>query len=257
MNQLSAPIVSNSEIMPDVYLMWVEAAEIASTVQPGQFLMVQCGESLLRRPLSVHRIREGGQLALLYATIGRGTNSLSRLKKGSTVDLLGPLGNGFSVNSKSRRVLLIAGGIGIAPLVFLTDAVLKQGLSVTMLLGAATAAQVYPVRLLPPQIQLTLFTEDGLRVGRKGIITDAVPEFVHQADQVFACGPIGMYRRLVSLMEEIENEKPIQVSLEVRMGCGIGACYGCSIRTKSGMKQVCKDGPVFELSEINLEEVRI
>jgi len=156
-------------------------------------------------------------------------------------------------------MLLIAGGVGIAPLVFLADTALEQKRSVTMILGAATAAQVYPTKLLPHQIKLAIFTEDGSGIGteRKGVVTDGIPEFVEQVDQIFACGPAGMYRSMISLLREVKDKKSIQVSLEVRMGCGVGACFGCSIRTRDGVKQVCKDGPVFELSRITLDEIRI
>jgi dihydroorotate dehydrogenase electron transfer subunit len=140
---------------------------------------------------------------------------------------------------------MIAGGIGIAPLVFLADEAIKQGLSVTLLYGAVSATQLYPH--LPDGVKATYATEDG-SAGKKGMITDLLPEFIEESDQIFACGPLPMYRAMARILELKYN--PIQISLEVRMGCGLGVCYGCTVKTKNGLKQVCQDGPIFELNDI-------
>ena len=128
MKSILAPVISNEQVMPGVYLLWAEAPEIASAVRPGQFVMVRtCGdyERLLRRPLSVHRIKNNGEIALLYEVIGRGTEWLSQREAGEDIDLLGPLGNGFRI--EARNLLLVAGGCGIAPLVFLAERALADG----------------------------------------------------------------------------------------------------------------------------------
>ena len=130
MKQSLAPIITNSEVMPGVYLIWLDSPEIASEAKSGQFVMVRCGEeSLLRRPLSIHQV-DGDKLALLFTVVGKGTHWLSQRQKGEMVELFGPLGNGFSILPASHNLLLVAGGIGIAPLYFLAQEELKKKLSV-------------------------------------------------------------------------------------------------------------------------------
>ena len=257
MKQVSATIVSSSELMPGYQLMCVEAPDIAAIARPGQFVTVSCGQELiLRRPLSIHQLANSGQLHLLFSIVGKGTSWLSDRQEGETLDLLGPLGNGFSIEPASRKLLLVAGGIGIAPLAFLARQALSEGKSVTLLLGAPTDAGLYPQRLLPGGIETVVATEDGSS-GTKGMITDILPDYVDWADQIYACGPLAMYQTIATNNQQRRVRKPVQIALEVRMGCGLGACYGCSIRTRRGMKQVCLDGPVFNLEEIIWQEVRI
>ena len=219
--------------------------------------MVSCGqEPTLRRPLTIHQVAHSGQLHLLFSIVGKGTSWLSHRQEGETLDLLGPLGNGFSTEPASRNLLLVAGGIGIAPLAFLAQQALSEGKSVSLLLGARTDAGLYPQRLLPGGIETIVATEDG-STGTKGMITDILPDYVDWADQIYACGPPAMYQTIAIKNQQRRVRKPVQISLEVRMGCGLGACYGCSIRTRRGMKQVCLDGPVFNLDEIIWQEVKI
>ncbi len=249
----SGLIITNTEVMPGVYLTWLESPQIASSALPGQFVMVYCGEeTLLRRPLSIHQI-DKTKLALLFNVVGRGTRWLSQRKPGDKIDLFGPLGSGFSVLPNSRNLLLAAGGIGIAPLAFLAQEAVKQGHSVKLLIGAPTARQLYPRHLLPPEIELITATEDGT-AGEKGMLTDILPEFTGLADQAFACGPMPMYKAMVAQSQK-RLKKPAQISLEMRMGCGLGVCYGCTVKTKNGLKQVCKDGPVFDLEDILWDEL--
>ena len=211
--------------------------------------MVRCGEeSLLRRPLSIHQLGKA-KLAFLFTVVGKGTHWLAQCQAGDNIDLLGPLGNGYSLYPDSHNLLLVAGGIGIAPLCFLAQEALNQGCSVTLLLGAPTATQLYPGDLLPSGAELVIATEDGT-TGKKGMITDLLPDFARWADQTFACGPSSMYRAMATQSQQLLEAKSVQVSLEMRMGCGLGICYGCSLRTKRGLKQVCRDGPVFELNDI-------
>lgn len=243
--------------MPGVYLMWLESPQIASEAKPGQFVMVRCGEGTehpLRRPLSIHRLTNN-KLAFLFTVVGKGTRWLAQRQAGSSIDLLGPLGNGYSIQPGSHNLLLLAGGIGIAPLCFLTEEAVNQGYSVTLLLGASTATQLYPRHLLPAKVELVITTEDGT-AGRKGMITDLLSHLVGWADQIFACGPTEMHYDMALRKKELKLEgKPAQISLEMRMGCGLGVCYGCTVKTKNGLKQVCKDGPVFELDDILWDEL--
>ena len=251
MKQVVASVLSNEEILPGIHVLWVQAPGIASAARPGQFVMVRVGqhyEPLLRRPLAVHRVspfRTPTQFALAFAVVGRGTKWLSQRVPGDTIDVLGPLGNGFAVNS--GNLLLVAGGLGIAPLVALAEQQLAQGATITLVMGAATRNQLYPDSLLPGGIRLVIATEDG-SAGEKAMASDLTPGLISDADQVFACGPISMYESMHRLA--LLTRKSVQVSMEARMGCGFGVCLGCAIETRQGMKLVCHDGPVFELRDI-------
>jgi dihydroorotate dehydrogenase electron transfer subunit len=243
-------ITSNKEIVPGIFQMSLIAPELAGIACPGQFVMVRCGEdTVLRRPLSVHRA-DGEKLALLFQVKGKGTEWLSQCKKGDKLDVFGVMGNGFKIAPGTRNLLLVAGGIGIAPLYYLAEKAAVAGKRVTLLIGTATAKQSYPTTLLPTGVKCVLATEDG-STGRKGMVTDLLPEYAVSTDQIFACGPLPMLRYLAKEQEKLGiRNKSVQISLEMRMGCGVGVCYGCTIHTKSGLKQVCKDGPVFALDEV-------
>jgi dihydroorotate dehydrogenase electron transfer subunit len=275
MKQALCAITSNVEVMPGIYLMWIEAPYIACSVQPGQFITVRCGDFTLRRPLSIHRVSGGGEIALLFKVTGRGTLWLSQRQTGDRIDILGPLGNGFSIEPGAKNLLLVAGGIGIAPLVFLIQHASSQH-RIILIHGVSTAAQLYPssslslthgpspsegvgkgkseerskLPSLPDGVQFIPVTEDG-SMGKKGMATDILPDSLDWADQVYACGPVDMYKAIALIAPKC------QVSLEVRMGCGFGVCYGCTINTRNGSKQVCRDGPVFKLEDIKWQEVRI
>jgi len=277
-------ISSNVEISPGIHIMWLEAPDIAAIAQPGQFITVRCQGLVLRRPFSVHQA-DSSRIALLFKIVGKGTLWLSQHQRGDKVDILGPLGNGFSIEPEARNLLLVAGGIGIAPLVFLARSASPQH-AITLIYGASTAKELYafsslPLTFNPPlskgegkrrceersnllslpdSIRFIPVTEDG-SIGKKGMVTDILPDFLGWAGQIYACGPIDMYKAManMSLRAKRSNLKVrmCQVSLEVRMGCGIGACYGCTINTRKGPKKVCHDGPVFELDDILWEEVSI
>jgi len=215
--------------------------------------MVRCGEeTLLRRPLSIHQLADGSKLALLFNVVGKGTLWLAKCQAGDNIDLIGPLGNSYSIHPESHNLLLLAGGIGIAPLCSLAQEASGNGYSVKLLYGGSTATQLYPEHLLPSGIELVIVTEDGT-AGKKGLVTDLLPDFAGRADQIFACGPIAMYKTMAQMPEL--KDRSVQVSLEVRMGCGRGICYGCTIKTNHGLKQVCQDGPVFDLDDIHWDEL--
>ena len=258
MKHPQALVWSNEEIMPGTHLLWLKSPQVSSLAEPGQYVMINCGEGKelpLRRPLSIHRIKND-YCAFLFKKTGKGTAWLSERKPGNNVDLIGPLGNGFSVHPDSRNLLLVAGGIGIAPLRFLVDTALGQGKKITLLVGARSAAQLPPIETPPGRnphsgIDIQESTEDG-SAGYRGMVTELIGTCKSdRIDQVFACGPPAMYRQMSSSRNELGLErKPTQVSLEMRMGCGMGFCYACSINTSGGLKQVCRDGPVFELADI-------
>jgi len=289
--QVLCSITSNVEVRPGIHLMWLEAPIMACSAKPGQFVTVRCGDFTLRRPLSIHCVGSS-QIALLFRVAGRGTLWLSQRRPGERLDVLGPLGNGFDIppaeRGQPKRLLLVAGGMGIAPLVLLTQHAVAQH-RVTLVHGAATATQIYPwagastttssagkgQRELPPLpegVHFVAVTEDG-SAGQRGLITDILPEFLDRADLIYACGPLPMYRALADMTRHSERSKEprdtsarrqqesglrrCQVSLEVRMGCGFGACYGCTINTRRGLQRVCLDGPVFELDDIIWQEVQL
>jgi dihydroorotate dehydrogenase electron transfer subunit len=281
LRHISATVLSNDRLLScpgaTYYLMRIQAPEIAPICKPGQFLMLKCGkDALLRRPISVNSVIDSTYLELLYAlpygtdnrncpirsgsetdmrtAKGLGTLWLSGLKKGSSLDLVGPSGNGFTIDPAANKLLLIAGGIGIAPLRFLAEFALLQGKDVTLLLGARTKSGIIPDNLLPAGAKVVLATEDG-SLGEKDTIINIVPEYIDWADQLFACGPKAMYQALDKQMKTYPRERNVQVSLEVRMGCGTGICYSCSIKTQQGMKRVCKEGPVYNIRDIIWQEV--
>jgi dihydroorotate dehydrogenase electron transfer subunit len=248
LKQSTATVVASEEIMPGVYLSRLDCPQL-ERAEPGQFVMVRCGEGIeyqLRRPLSLHQ-REGSKLSLLFKVVGRGTRWLSERRAGEKIDLLGPLGTGYEFYPDAKKLLMLAGGIGIAPLAFLAGQAARQGKEVTLLLGAPTARQLYPSKLVPARVRLITATDDGSQ-GERGMITEILPNFINDADQLFACGPLPMYKAMAQMT--VLKEKPVQVSLEMRMGCGLGICYGCTVETREGLKQACKHGPVFNLSDI-------
>lgn len=254
--QIKARVKSNSQLMPQTWLMWLDAPAIAASAKPGQFVMVRCGEDhdpLLRRPLSIHKTDDSGGVALLFEVLagGRGTPWLSRRAPGDWLDLIGPLGNGFSVRPDTKCLLLVAGGVGIAPLAFLAQDRGRLDGRVNMLVGAARASLLYPREQIPPKTTVVTITDDSSG-GKGGLVTDLIREYASQADQVFACGPRAMYESMLKL--ECLKAKSVQISLEERMACGVGACYGCTVKTRTGSKQVCHHGPVFELSDLIWQE---
>jgi dihydroorotate dehydrogenase electron transfer subunit len=258
MHQTKALILSAVEVMPETYLFRLEAPEIAGEAKPGQFVMVRCGkDTILPRPLSIHSV-DGSQISLLFSVVGKGTGWLSLKKKGDTLDIFGPLGNGYTIYPQSKNILLVAGGMGIAPLNFLADVGAGEGKKVTIIMGGRSGDCLLPVTppqslfnkgMLPADFQCVNATEDGSE-GFKGLATQLIPHYMEGIDQIFACGPMAMYKTMAK-MPELKG-KAVQLSLEIMMGCGMGVCYGCTIKTKGGLKQVCKDGPVFEMGEVQL-----
>ena len=265
MKQILATVVSKGEPIDGLYrpngrsilfsqTIRLNCPEIARKAKPGQFVLVYCGEEcLLPRPFSIHQVKNMEDLALYFAVLegGKGTTWLSQRKEGDEIVLSEPLGNGFSVKLDSHNLLLVAGGMGIAPLAFLAQEALNKGSEVTLIYGTAVKHR-YPEVLLPFGVKLVATTDDG-SVGYRGLVTDLIPEYADWADQVFACGPLPMYKAMAR-MPELRN-KAVQISLEVRMACGRGLCYGCSIKTRGGMKKVCQDGPVFGLGDIVWDEI--
>jgi dihydroorotate dehydrogenase electron transfer subunit len=250
-------IVSQTEVMPGIFLLQVEAADIAARSRPGQFVMISCDSGcarLLRRPISIHRVEEN-RVYFLYAAVGEGTEWLSGRLSGEHIDILGPMGNGFTIDAQSKNILLVAGGMGVAPLCFLAEQVVKQGKSVKVLEGAKTASMLLLDSYLPEGVERIITTEDG-SAGTQGMVTNLLTEQAKWAGQIFCCGPLPMYRSIHKNYLNCLKDKLMQVSLEVRMGCGLGFCYACTIKTQKGLKQVCKDGPVFNFEVVIWDELK-
>ncbi len=264
-----ARVTENERLYGNVYITWFAAPEIARGATPGQFVMLRCvdpviaGEKppcaaalpvdpLLPRAMSIHRVRDGvdgEEWSVLYAVVGRGTEWLASRKAGDLVYCWGPLGHGYSVRSGARHLLLVAGGIGVAPLVWLADEAVADGKDVMLVLGGRGAEQIFPTALLPREAEVVITTEDG-SLGRKGLATEALAEHLSWCDQAFACGPNAMFRAMADVMRGASVRRLVQVLLEERMGCGTGICYGCAVETRKGMRLVCKDGPKFELRDV-------
>lgn len=250
------PRQSGNRVLLSFQLIWLSCPQIEKA-KSGQFVMVRCGEEcVLPRPFSIHRVNDD-KVALWIAVWedGKGTRWLAQRQVGDTVELVGPLGNNYEIQRGSHKLLLLAGGVGIAPLYFLAQEAAMRQCSVILIHGASRAINLYPElypKKIPPEIELVMVTEDG-SAGKRGKITEFIPKYIDWADQIFACGPLPMYKAMAQ-MPELRN-KPVQISLEVGMGCGRGVCYGCTVKTKSGLKQVCKDGPVFDLEDILWDEL--
>lgn len=238
--------------------MCLEAPEIASKAVPGQFLHVRCADlqdPVLRRPLSIHFADpERGLAYVLYRVSGRGTALLARKKPGDHVDVMGPLGRGYTIPAPGVSAAVIAGGIGIAPLFFLLGEIKKVYAggtnSVPVFLGAATSGALLAAgQVRDMGFPLYIATDDG-STSYKGTVLELFKKEAgwRAFDRVYACGPLPM---LKGLAEYVGPGPEIEVSVEERMGCGVGACLSCACRaTSGGYAHVCKDGPVFNLRDI-------
>ncbi len=208
---------------------------------PGQFVDLALDGLFLRRPIAACDWNDG-ELTLLFDVVGRGTAQMAAMTPGETVDVLTGLGNCFDIYAGCGKPLLVGGGIGVAPLYYLTKK-LAADKSVTVIMGFNTAADiVYQPEFEALGAKVLVATEDG-SAGVKGFVTDALAQADY--DFIYACGPLPMYRALEACVT-VDG----QYSFEARMGCGTGICMGCSIKTVSGPKRVCKEGPVFDRKEV-------
>jgi len=335
----TAIVLENRQVGPGCYRMRLENEYIARCAVPGQFVHVRIPgpplDPLLRRPFSVCQVEPShGAFLILYQVVGRGTRMLSTLRPGDKLDVLGPLGRGFemlrvggggnegSVGNNSReseggngigsvgsgsgtvKVALVAGGLGIAPLIMLSHAIFRSGVGFVFVVGARSGELLAGLDLIPrascgnallsgcpanpepaspgivqgahlppsgcdmatgytgPCCEVQVVTEDG-SVGRRGLVTDALRDVLAGGDIAcaYACGPAGMLREVARLGEAFHV--PVQVSLEARMACGLGACLGCAVKAReaatrsgrAGYLRVCADGPVFWAEEVDLDGI--
>ena len=230
----------NREIARNVFRMTLRG-DARDITRPGQFVNI-CLEGLfLRRPISVCDW-EADRLTLIYKTVGRGTEQMSRLAPGTELDLLTGLGNGYDLDPAGDHPVLLGGGVGVPPLYGLARRLRERGTAVTAVLGFNTREEVFAEEAFRAlSCRVLVATADG-SYGEKGFVTDVLPE---EYSYVYACGPEPMLRAVHRAVKTSG-----QFSLEERMGCGFGACMGCSREMRSGMKRVCADGPVFDKEDV-------
>lgn len=255
-------IISNKKITEehDIYSMTVDAPLIAKIARPGQFLHIKCGDLTLRRPISIAGAK-AGQISICYDVRGEGTQWLSGLKSGDKIDFIGPIGKGFDISDKSKKILLVGGGIGIYPLYFVAQAYVDYSRAIGdfgeenifIALGFKDKGRItLEKEFIEFRKKLYITTDDG-SYGRKGMVIDMVQEILdyNKIDIVMTCGPKMMMKEVAA--EAVKRNIRCQVSMEERMACGVGSCLGCVCRIKDEEndtftnKRVCADGPVFDI----------
>lgn len=247
-----ATVIEQKKIASDVYSLWLQTEQIAKEAKPGQFISVYSKDEsrMLPRPISICEIdREAGKLRIVYRVVGQGTEEFSRLAAGEKAEILGPLGNGFPL--KKKKAFLMGGGIGIPPMVQLA-----RELDGEVQIIAGYRDELFLTGELAANGALYIATEDG-SAGTKGNVMDAIRENGLSADVIYACGPKPMLRAVKAYAEE--NKIECYLSMEERMACGIGACLACVCQSKEvdghthvHNKRICKDGPVFLSTEVEL-----
>ncbi len=262
--QSNVEVLANKKIKDRYFRIVLRSPLIAKSALPGQFVMLKVGtgrflEPFLRRPLGIHKA-VGREIEILYEIVGKGTEILSKRKPGEFIDLLGPLGNGFDFQAlkiSNRQPILVAGGMGVAPLMLLAQRLVASNRraaigKIQVLIGARTKEQVLCEKEFKKiGCDVKIATDDG-SAGFPGRVTGLLEKQLvtmnYQLSTVYACGPQPMLRELVRICRK--KNIPAQVSLEAHMACGIGACLGCVVNTIDGYKRVCKEGPVFEAEKL-------
>ena len=237
-------VKENTALNKNVYKMTL-LGDVSEIMSPGQFVNIQFGGFYLRRPISVCDYSDG-ELTLIYKVVGSGTEYMSKLMKGAELDILTGLGNGYDLSLSGDRPLLLGGGVGVPPLYNLAKKLIEQGRKVSVILGFNTKDEIFfedEFRALGADVTVT--TADG-SYGVKGFVTDAMPE---NYTYFYTCGPEPMLKAVYK-----STVTSGQMSFEERMGCGFGACMGCSCKTLTGNKRICKDGPVMKKEEILWEK---
>jgi dihydroorotate dehydrogenase electron transfer subunit len=239
--------ISNKREASPVYKM-VLTGDVSAFTAPGQFVNIELPDKFLRRPISVCDIQfERSTITLIYKVIGTGTEQMKQISRHSELNLLTGLGNGFDVNIDAKKPLLVGGGVGCPPLYYLAKCLIDKGLKPVVVLGFNSKEEMFLRKdFLSLGLQVFVTTLDG-SFGTKGFVTDIIEQSKLDFDYFFACGPLPM---LKALHNTVSTEG--QLSFEERMGCGFGACMGCSCKTKNGYRRICKEGPVLKNSEVLL-----
>ena len=246
MKQSIFEITENLQLTENIFRMKLKG-DVSAVTAPGQFVDIRIEDYYLRRPISVCDV-ENGEIIIIYKTVGHGTDAMSHMTAGEKLDVLTGLGNGYDLNRSGEHPLLIGGGVGVPPLYMLAKKLKEQHKEVSVILGFNTAKEVFyetEFKALGCDVKVT--TVDG-SYGNKGFVTNAFP-LVENYTFTYACGPMPMLKAVYNTAVTDG-----QYSFEERMGCGFGACMGCSTKTRNGYKRVCKDGPVFDKEEILWED---
>ena len=280
MRLAGAELIDSREILPGQWLQEYRAPELVAGARAGQFVHVRTGDYsglVLRRPFSFNTIDHvSGRLTIHFRTVGRGTEWFTRLRPGDRVDMLGPLGRPFEVDPRTRHVLLVAGGLGMAGVRALADEAIRAGRQVTLLFGGATARDVYPSSLLPDEVEYVVATEDG-SLGHVGSVVDIVPAYEAWADQAFAAGSWPFLAALARLAATRRTRMGVaklgrkrgggrqdppgspaarrkaflQLAASHEIGCAGATCLGCVIPgATGGLLRVCREGPAFAADEL-------
>ena len=234
-------LIENTRLTETVWRMKL-AGDTSMITAPGQFVQLSVPGFYLRRPISICDW-DSESITLVYKVVGQGTEVMSQLQIGMELDVLNGLGNGFDTSRCGDKPLLIGGGVGLPPMIGLCRQLIAEGKQPTVLAGFNTENEVFlkdAVEALGAPFVLA--TMDG-SAGVKGLVTDAMADL--DFTDVCACGPLPMLRAIMNA-----TDKPAQLSFEERMGCGFGACMGCTVKVKSGYKRICKDGPVLDRDEV-------
>ena len=246
--QRDLKILVHQEIARETFCLTLDASDLPGLPEPGTFYNLTVPDSLfiLKRPISIFQVdREKRELTMIYKVMGQGTELISRLEAGAMIQVMGPLGSGFPIQETKGRILLIGGGVGVPPLHELGCRLKKSGFDIVSVLGFRDREAVFCEEEFKAFGETVICTDDG-SYGYHGQVTGAVKDNGIEFDLVYACGPRPM---LKAVDLEYRDRKTGWLSFEERMACGIGACYGCMTETKTGLKRVCKDGPVFALGE--------
>ncbi len=255
--QETAKVLKAAKVAPEHFRITLKASKISKAAQPGQFVMIRCGTStdpLLRRPISFNSIdRKNLSFDIMFKVIGKGTKFLANLKAGDSVDIIGPLGKGFEPDKSRPTAVIVGGGAGIAPLLALAQHLKGKAKKIYALIGANTKEAVLLKRDFAGLGCKTIVSTDDGSSGEKGMVSDVLidlmsKELSAEKTQIFACGPRSMIKALKDISKR--SKIAVQVSLEEWMACGVGACFGCTVKTRSGYQKVCSDGPVFNIEEL-------
>ncbi|MFT8726519.1 MAG: dihydroorotate dehydrogenase electron transfer subunit [Liquorilactobacillus ghanensis] len=250
-------LVKQQRLTNDVFQMDLQAATPLVGYLPGRFVMVAVPNGLqqLRRPLAIAAVDEAaGKLSLIYRVVGQGTAQLAALTTGEQLSILGALGNGFATQKlvSGDQVLLVGGGTGLPPLMYLAQILAQKGCSVTTMVGFRTKTQIFGTQVFAAAGKLQLATDDG-SAGIQGNVGTLLAAFnATDCQRVFACGPLGL---LKAVQQRFAKQiMPVELSLESRMGCGMGACAGCMVSVGGGTlnQHICQEGPIFSAAEVQL-----
>jgi dihydroorotate dehydrogenase electron transfer subunit len=252
MNIDTATVLSNEPAYEGGQVIWLHAPGLVANTEPGQFLMVHCSfggaDPMFARAFSYHRV-DGDRFAILYNVVGRGTQWLAERRRGDAIRAYGPLGNGFRLPGDRGNLLLIGGGVGVAPLVDLAERAIPLGHHVVAMMGARTEAQLLAPAAWPKEVEYVVVTEDG-SAGPKGLVTQHLGKYQEWASRIYACGPNAMYASLAEALRHNGRRQRPEILMEENMPCGWGMCYGCAVFTKRGVRLCCKDGPRFNLFDV-------